>query len=102
MEEEKRIEEEQLIEEEKIQPLNRVPSDFTVSEGEFDYDLNALDTDEHEAVARVGFSSTNKNTRRNEHREIPVSQIRNEPNPNSQHVLGISKVERELMIERRR
>ena len=79
-----------------------MPSNFTVSEGEFDYNLNALDTDEHEAVARVGFSSSNKNSRRNEHKKFPVSQIKNEPNPNSLHIMGLSQVERDLIIEKRR
>ena len=66
-------EEEKKEEEKKDDQLlfNWIPirnSNFTIDNGEFDYDLNELDTDEYEPVARMNFSSTFKNTRRHEHK----------------------------------
>ena len=52
-----------------------IQESFTIENGDFDYDLTELDTDEYEPVARMNFSSTFKNTRRHMFKPVPVSKI---------------------------
>lgn len=59
---------------------------LSIDDDLYNYDLNELDTDEHEPVARMNFSSTFKNTRRHGHIPIPESKIDKRPNPNIEYL----------------
>ena len=67
-----------------IPSVNWIPiqESFTIDNGDYDYDLTELDTDEYEPVARMNFSSTFKNTRRHMFKPVPESQIKQQTNPN--------------------
>ena len=64
----------------------RVPSSFSIPDGEFDYDLTGLDTDEHEPVARNFFSSSFENTRRYGHKIMAQSKCIKAESPNVRYL----------------
>ena len=56
-----------------------------------------MDTDEHEPVARMYFSSTFKNTRRHDHKKINETDINRFEHPNNLYLKEMpSKIRREI------